>query len=250
MLSYERRGSGPVLVLLHTLGSDHTMWEPVVPLLEAERTVVAVDMPGFGGSPALDGGEPATPGRLAGAVADALAADGIERPHVAGNSLGGWVALETALAGAARSVTAIAPAGLWPQPLLPRRSRARALARALRPVLPLVVRSPRGRHAALSGSLAHPERVPPRAALQLVRAYADAPGFDAANAGMRAGRFTGMGRIHVPITLAWPDRDRLVTRPRALPPGVREIVLRDCGHLPNWDDPDQVAAALLSGSAD
>ena len=56
MLSYERRGSGPVLVLLHTLGSDHTMWDPVVPLLAAERTVVAVDMPGFGGSPSLDGG--------------------------------------------------------------------------------------------------------------------------------------------------------------------------------------------------
>jgi pimeloyl-ACP methyl ester carboxylesterase len=145
-------------------------------------------------------------------------------------------------------VTAIAPAGLWPQPLLPRRSRARALARALRPVLPLVVHSARGRRAALSGSIAHPERVPPGAALQLVRAYADAPGFDAANAGMRAGRFTGMGRIHVPITLAWPDGDRLVARPRALPPGVREIVLRGCGHLPTWDDPDQVAAALLDGS--
>jgi pimeloyl-ACP methyl ester carboxylesterase len=159
------------------------------------------------------------------------------------------VALELGLLGVARSVTAIAPAGLWPQPLLPRRSRARALARALRPVLPLLVRSERGRRAALSGSLAHPERIPPRAALQLVRAYADAPGFDAANAGMRAGRFTGMGRIHVPITLAWPDRDRLVARPRALPPGVREVVLRDCGHLPTWDDPAQVAAALLAGSA-
>jgi pimeloyl-ACP methyl ester carboxylesterase len=245
-LAYDRRGRGPVLVLLHALGADRRMWDPVLDRVAAERDVIALDMPGFGGSPVIS---PATPVDLARAVAGQLQALGVERPHVAGNSLGGWVALELGLLGAARSVTAIAPAGLWPQPLLPRRSRARALARALRPVLPLVVHSERGRRAALSGSLAHPERIPPRAALQLVRAYADAPGFDAANTGMRAGRFTGMGRIHVPITLAWPDRDRLVSRPRALPPGVREVVLRDCGHLATWDDPDQVAAALLAGSA-
>ena len=40
-----------------------------------------------------------------------LAADGVERPHVAGNSLGGWVALESALAGAARTVTRDRPGG-------------------------------------------------------------------------------------------------------------------------------------------
>ncbi len=54
--------------------------------------------------------------------------------HVAGNSLGGWVALELAAAGHARSVTAIAPAGLWPEPLAPKRGTARSLAKAIRPV--------------------------------------------------------------------------------------------------------------------
>jgi pimeloyl-ACP methyl ester carboxylesterase len=247
VLAYDRRGSGPPLVLLHALGTDRHMWDPVIDRLAAERDVIALDMPGFGGSPAIS---PAEPADLARAVAGQLEALGVVRPHVAGNSLGGWVALELALAGFAASVTAIAPAGLWAQPLLPRRSRARALARALRPVLPLLVRSERGRRAALSGSIAHPERVPPRAALQLVRAYAGAPGFDAVNAGMRGGRFTGMGRIRVPVTLAWPDRDRLVSRPRALPPGLHEVVLRGCGHMPTWDDPEQVAAVLLAGSLD
>jgi len=195
-----------------------------------------------------EGAEGVVVSDLARAVAAHVAALGLERPHVAGNSLGGWVALELALAGAVRSVTAIAPAGLWPEPLVPRRSQARALARALRPALPLLMRSERGRRAALAATIAHPERVPARAALQLVRAYANAPGFEAANAGMRAGRFTGMGRIPVPVTLAWPELDRLVGRPRALPPGVHEVVLRGCGHMPTWDDPAQVAALLLAGS--
>jgi pimeloyl-ACP methyl ester carboxylesterase len=98
------------------------------------------------------------------------------------------------------------------------------------------------------GTTAHPERIPPAAARRLVRAYALAPGFTATNDAMRSARFEGLERIRVPVTLAWPDRDRLVARPRSLPPSVRNVVLRDCGHLPTWDDPEQVAAVLLSGS--
>ncbi len=249
MLSYERRGSGPVLVLLHTLGSDHTMWDPVVPLLEGERTVVAVDMPGFGGSAALDGGEPVTPGRLAAAVVQALAADGIEHPHVAGNSLGGWVALETALAGAARSVTAIAPAGLWPRPLAPRRDLARQTARAALPALNVLLRSDHLRRLAMAGTTAHPERVPPAAVEHLVRSYASAPGFADVNRAMRASRFERLAEITVPVTLGWPEHDRLVSRPRDLPPTVRNVPLPGCGHLPTYDDPGAVARLLLEGSA-
>ena len=86
------------------------------------------------------------------------------------------------------------------------------------------------------------------AALGLVRAYADAPGFEAANAGMRANRFTGLHELRVPLTLAWPEHDGLVARPRSIPAGAREVVLRGCGHMPTWDDPAQVAAVLLAGS--
>jgi pimeloyl-ACP methyl ester carboxylesterase len=67
---------------------------------------------------------------------------------------------------------------------------------------------------------------------------------------MRAGRFTGLADIRVPTTLAWPEHDRLVARPRRLPARVRNVVLRGCGHLPTWDDPEQVASVLLRGSSD
>ena len=82
-----------------------------------------------------------------------------------------------------------------------------------------------------------------------MRAYANAPGFDAVNDGMRGERASpGWSEIAVPLTLAWPEHDRLVGRPRSVPAGAREFVLRDCGHMPTWDDPEQVARVLLEGS--
>jgi pimeloyl-ACP methyl ester carboxylesterase len=68
------------------------------------------------------------------------------------------------------------------------------------------------------------------------------------NDAMRSGRFEHLGDVRVPVTLAWPDHDRLVGRPRSLPPAVRSVTLRGCGHLPMWDDPAQVAGVLLAGS--
>jgi pimeloyl-ACP methyl ester carboxylesterase len=247
-IAYERRGSGEPLLLIHPLGGDRHVWAPVLDLLAAQRDVIAIDLPGFGESPALPAGTEASPAILTAAVAELVASIGVERPHVAGNSLGGWIALELALAGDARSVTAIAPAGLWSRTLGPRPSVGRRVARAALPVLAPVLATTRGRTAALAAVTAHPTRVPAGDAVRLVRAYAAAPGFDAANTAMRAGRFQGLDRIDVPVTLAWPEHDRLVGRPARLPAKIRNVVLRDCGHLPMWDDPDQVAAVLIAGS--
>jgi pimeloyl-ACP methyl ester carboxylesterase len=249
-IALESRGGGPALVLLHTLGSDRRIWDPVMPLLERERTVVTVDMPGFGDSPPLDDGVPVTAARLAAAIAERLAADGIERPHVAGNSLGGWVALELAVSGAARTVTAIAPAGLWPHPLAPRRDLGRRAARLFAPAAGALVRHPGLRRVALLGVVAHPDRVPPAATAHLVRSYGRSPGFPAANRAMRASRFDRLAEIDVPVTLAWAQHDRLVARLRSVPPSVRSVTLHGCGHLPTWDDPQQVARVLLDGSSE
>jgi pimeloyl-ACP methyl ester carboxylesterase len=246
-LAYDRRGTGPALVLLHPLGADRRVWEPVLEPLSATRTVITVDLPGFGESPPLD--ETPTPAALASAVERFLFDIDLDRPHVAGNSLGGWVALELALAGAVRSVTAIAPAGLWGGPLAPKPNVARRLARALRPILPLLTATPAGRRALLGGVMVHPELVPRGAAAHIVDAYATAPAFVATNQAMRAGHFDGLGRIEVPVTLAWPDHDRLVSQPARLPPRVHSRVLVGCGHLAMWDAPDQVTRVLLEGSA-
>ena len=217
--------------------------------LSAQRHCIAVDLPGFGDSPALAG--PAHPGDLARVVAALVGELGIPRgaAHLAGNSLGGWVALESALGGDAASVTAIAPAGLWTRPLAPKPELARSVARAARPLLPLVLRVPAARRAILSGTVARPDQVPSDAALALVRAYADAPGFTAANRAMRSATFARLAEIKAPVTLVWPEFDRIVARPRSLPPNVTSLGLPGCGHVPMWDDPEAVAAALLAGSS-
>jgi pimeloyl-ACP methyl ester carboxylesterase len=247
-IEYDRRGSGEPLILIHSLGTDRHVWAPVLDALAAERNVVAVDLPGFGASRELSSDAPPSPARLAEAVARFARVLGLERPHVAGNSLGGWVALELAVAGHARSATAIAPAGLWPRPLGPRPSVARGAARAALPALSQLLASPRARELALAATMAHPERVSREDAVRLVRAYAQAPGYETVNAAMRSGRFEDLASIDVPVTLAWPDRDRLVGRPAQLPANVRNVVLHGCGHVPMWDDPEQVAAVLLAGS--
>jgi pimeloyl-ACP methyl ester carboxylesterase len=164
-LVYDRTGSGPVMVLLHPLGGDRHVWDPIVPALAAERTVLTVDLPGFGEAPSLTSGTP-TPAALAEAVAEGLSAldlpgDEDGRVHVAGNSLGGWVALELGLRGVAASVTAIAPAGLWPEPLMPKASTAHRLARAFESLALPTLASPAGRRARRPGAWCAHTRRPP-----------------------------------------------------------------------------------------
>jgi pimeloyl-ACP methyl ester carboxylesterase len=248
-VAYDRSGAGPPLLLIHGLGGERHIWRPVLAALEAERDTIRVDLPGFGESPVLPGGEVPTATAMAVELGRLLDTLGIDRLDVAGNSLGAWVALELAKAGRALSVTCIAPAGLWAGPLAPKPYVMRGVARTLGPALALVLASPRVRAIALAGSVAHPERVPAADARRIAIAYAKSSGFVAANDAMRAGHFTGGGQIDVPVTIAWCERDRLISRPRKMPLVADELVLQDCGHVPMYDDPAAVAGVLLAGSA-
>lgn len=249
-VAYDRAGTGAPLLLIHGLGGERHIWEPTLEHLTAVRDTIRVDLPGFGQSPVLAREQPPTPWALAAAIGRQLDELGLDRVHVAGNSLGGWVALELAKAGRALSVTGIAPAGLWGGPLARKPYVMRSVARGLMPSLPLLLRSPRARRLALLGSVAHPERVPREAAIRIALAYARAPGFVGANDNMRAHHFTGGERVTVPVTMAWCEHDRLIARPRQLPFAARETLLRGCGHVPMYDDPPAVAQVLLAGSAE
>jgi len=167
-LAYRRVGAGEPLLLLHGLGSQWQVWEPVLALLSRERDVAAVDLPGFGESPPFEPDVSPTPDRIARSVAALLDELGWKDPHVAGNSLGGWVALELARMGRARSVVAISPAGFWSSGELRfARSSLRAsrwVARALRPVLPAAMATAAGRTLLLSQMCGRPWRIPAGAA--------------------------------------------------------------------------------------
>ena len=111
-LDHHRGGSGAPLVLIHGIGCSWRYWRAMLPQLEERFDVLAVDMPGFGHSDPLRPGLDSTPEALADAVEDEMGRAGFDRAHIAGNSLGGWVALELARRGRAETVTAISPAGL------------------------------------------------------------------------------------------------------------------------------------------
>ena len=111
-LNQHRGGSGEPLVLLHGIGHTWRGFRPMLPRLEPHFDVLAVDLPGFGHSARFHHGTVPSPEALADSVAEAMDAAGFETAHMAGNSLGGWVALELARRGRARTCTAISPAGL------------------------------------------------------------------------------------------------------------------------------------------
>lgn len=112
-IAYERKGAGEPLLLLHGIGHHLQAWHPVIDILAAEHDVIAVDLPGFGVSEPLPKGVPYSLGTVAPALGALCTALGVERPHVAGNSLGGLLALEMGRSNLVRSVTALSPAGFW-----------------------------------------------------------------------------------------------------------------------------------------
>ncbi len=251
MLAYERQGSGPPLVLIHGLGASGNIWEPVLGRLAAERDVITVDLPGFGRSEPLPNGTRMTASNMAESVRELCESIGVIRPHLAGNSLGGWTALEGGRAGWAASVTALSPAGLWGRALGPRTRNLRPAARRLRPLISLILRSHRIRNVMLQTTFGYPDRVPASEARETVLQWIDSPAYEDANTEMRLDPFDPAGYPPIPVTLAWGELDRLVAPPKPArrPAGATYFVMPDVGHTPTWDDPDLVARVLLEGSS-
>ncbi len=252
-MNHVRRGSGPPLLLIHSLGGTLGQWAPVIDRLAAEREVIALDMPGFGGSPPLPAGIEPTAANLASAVLDFYESLGLDRPGVAGISLGAWVGIECGRQGGARAIVALSPAGFWREPLEPSRNGAHRAARALGPVTPLLMRVPAIRRSSLAGNVHDPMRLSAAEATSLVRGYGRASAYPKANRHMRAGLVGDLSDLKVPLTIAWSEHDRVVrNRPLKegiLPRRVKQLTLPGCGHVPTWDDPDLVTRVILEGTA-
>ncbi len=253
-LHHVRDGAGPPLVLLAGIGMDGAAWAPVLDRLTPEREVWRVDLPGFGGSAALTG-EPPGIGALAGATERFLAGAALQRAHVAGNSLGGAVALELARRGSVASATALSPVGFWSPAeagfaelsLL----ATYALSARLRRHAPALLRRPRLRRLLYGQVYARADRLTPGAAFGSMCVLLDGTGFHATLAACRGHRATGP--LAAPATIAWGTRDALLLptgalRARRELPEARHVWLRGCGHVPMSDDPAQVARVLLEGS--
>jgi pimeloyl-ACP methyl ester carboxylesterase len=258
-INYHREGAGEPIVLLHGVGHHWQAWRPVIGLLAGELDVVACDSPGFGRSaPLAPGIEPTIP-----SYADAFewffAELGLERPHVAGNSMGGAIALELARRRAVRSACAFSPAGFWTGP--ERRFcqwSLGALAHtpaSLRPALEALARTRAGRVALFSQTFGFPARLPAEEALATLHDAWAAPAMTGALAAFDAYRFQAPEQLRsVPVTIAWGERDRLLPyhlqapRARRLLPWATHVTL-GAGHVPFYDDPGAVAAVIHARTA-
>lgn len=120
-LTIEGPTEAPVVVLGHSLGSSHVMWDGVVPFLREKARIIRYDLPGHGGSEAAPVGAPLDMDRLLGALRRSLDAVGVGSFHLAGLSLGGLVTLAGAEAWPERVLTASVmssgpvnlPSGAW-----------------------------------------------------------------------------------------------------------------------------------------
>jgi pimeloyl-ACP methyl ester carboxylesterase len=258
MLAFERHGSGEPLVLVHGITHRRQAWYPVLDEVAEHREVILVDLPGHGESdPFFTDGLP---------VAEALRRDfrqfltdqQLERPHVAGNSLGGRVALEAGASGDARSVTALSPAGFWRNDSSFAYTRklftsAAALTERVGARAELIARTRAGRSLMYGLLMSHPGRISPDHALGDVRAFSYArPALRTILAA--ASPFVDEISLDVPVTIAWAARD-LVLPPwqaeiaKEVLPHAEHIMMRGVGHVPMYDDPEYVAKVLLRGSA-
>jgi pimeloyl-ACP methyl ester carboxylesterase len=256
-LAYTRTGTRgrPVLVLLHALGSTRHVWDPVVRLLTDRYDVIAVDLPGFGESPGLPDDVEPHPAAIAAAVDRFLDDLGVAEPHLVGNSLGGWIALELAEVRPTTSVTLLSPAGLWRRntPAYCRISlrMTRWLARHAERLLCWLVTFRVGRFLVLAQTHGRPLQATPEQAQASIRALGRASGFDAALRATLHRRYVAHAPITSPVTLAFGGRDVLLLRRQSrhldeLPGGTLMRQLPRCGHLPITDDPPLVAALIAS----
>lgn len=258
MLAYERFGSGEPLVLVHGIGHRRQTWYPLVDRLAEHREVILLDLPGHGESPAL-----VTEGRpvqdvLRDALTDLFDELDIHRPHIAGNSLGGRIALEAAADDLVSSATTLAPAGFWTGALEFAYIRAvftvlTGAATLAQPIAPALMRSAPGRAAAMGLLMTKGGRLDPELAL------GDLRGLVAARPALRTIIEGGTAYDRpidpsIPVTVAWGTRDLVLLpyqakRARVALPDATHVLLPRCGHVPMVDDIDLVVDVLLKGSA-
>jgi pimeloyl-ACP methyl ester carboxylesterase len=253
MWHYRETGSGRPLILLHGIGMSHAAWSAVTPYLCATRRVIAFDIAGFGLTPPLPKGTLPTVANLVEGLEGSLHEMGIDAPvDMAGNSLGGGMALEAARRGFARSVVAISPIGLWKAHPAPHVKYVFRTLRFMARNCPSLLRATMRRSLLRELALAVPisvgsRRMPVSDALRAVDDLATSAAFEDTFDSTHA-PFSGRD-IAVPVTVAFGDRDWILPRGSqrrtALPPQTRWIRKHGWGHVPMLVDPLGVSKLIL-----
>lgn len=253
MLSYERHGAGPTIVLIHGIGHRRQAWRDVIGLLSPDFDVIALDLPGHGESPDIDLDGRSAKEAVRAELETLLEHLNVSEPIMVGNSLGGMIALEAGADRIASSVVGLSPAGFWRNryELAYIRSLFRtmiAAGKVLRPIASRLLETRIGRVIAFSWLAAHPTRVRPEDGVGdldgLIRALPTLSGLF-----KQAYPFDGEIDLSIPVTIAWSAQDRVLfpgqrRRAQRMVPHANVFQLKGCGHVPMIDDPALVAQTI------
>jgi pimeloyl-ACP methyl ester carboxylesterase len=251
------RGTGRKLLLVHGLGGSWQSWSTILDALSASRTVIAIDLPGRGATPAED--DSGTFDGLVGSVDRFIADNGLVGIDIVGSSMGARIVLELARRGGVGNAVALDPGGFW-------RGWERTffkttigvsgrLLRAIRPGLPVLSRNAASRTALLAQLSAHPWALDPRIVATELESLSTTPTFDALVHSLATGpEQTGpaadsTGRI----VIGWGKRDRLclprqAARAQAAFPSAQLHWFESSGHFPMWDMPEETVDVILAAT--
>lgn len=257
-LRYLQAGSGPPLLLMHTLRTQLDYFQRLVPLLTGRFTVYAVDLPGLGWSETTPGALYDEPS-VRRAMIEFVNRLGLDHLTLAGESIGATLALSMASELGERVVRVVAlnpydyPQGVERSNLL-----ASVVIKAMRiplfGIIPAKAENPLVLAGILSGGFAGSAKMPANFVEELVKS-GKRPGFaKAAIAYMRCHRSyiaarSTYARIKAPVTLVYGDRDWSKPSERAevakLIPEARVVTLTNTGHFASMERPGEVARVLL-----
>lgn len=252
-VAFRRSGVGEPLVLIHGIGGRAQAWDPVRALMALDVETITVDLPGFNGT-TLGHVVPTVSG-YADAVEAMLKDQGLNRPAVAGSSLGGAIALELGRRGVASSVVAFAPIGFWRatgawwcRTVIRSVFRASPLTGRM---LPVLARFRLTRIATLTVFYGRPQNLTRQEVLDDFDAFRNAGTLENVNESMTRFRFDPRDYPDIPVTIAWGSRDVVLparsqsNRARRLLPNATHITIPGGGHIPFHDDPQSCRQVLL-----
>lgn len=238
----------PALVLVHGLGSAATIWKSLIPALKNHFTIYAIDLPGHGHA-GLDVNESLDPKSLAHSIISFMKNKyEVSQMHVAGNSLGGWIALEMGAVAPNQvaSVTALAPAGLWqegPTKKFPPSLDARLLAKISRHFMRIAYRTPLLKAIGYKKITHLWRELSFEACRDSVLAMANSKGYLPTWRGVLGRRFDSTIEKAVNVSIVFGDYD--LTLPEKIaqektvgPDHANWVVVENCAHVIMWNYPD------------
>jgi pimeloyl-ACP methyl ester carboxylesterase len=228
----------------------------VLPALEREHDVLAPTLPGHAGGPPLPG--EITSSAMADAVERAMDDAGFETAHIAGNSLGGYVTLQLAARGRARSAVALAPAGGWLdgdmsyREMLDLQSSLLQLTKAAAPHADALLSTVEGRRRATELITTNFEHIPVELLTHQLMGVASCHDGQRMIENARTQTWDlDASKITSPVRIVWGTDDRLLRWPSAAErfrttlPHADWVELDGVGHCPQLDVPAETAQLIL-----